>query len=481
MIRNTKLLFTFLITFITLNACKGFLDINEDPNNPTEVPIDGLMINSAFETAQNTFRVSSVSSFFVQHLASPNASNSTDTHAAVSYDALWSALYYNLNDLRILTAKATEKNAPHYAGPAKIMMAYNLSLLVNVFGDVPYTQAFTPGLLQPEYDHSEDLYNEILSLITEALADLSAENSSMAPLNDDFFFGGNKDAWKMTAYALKARILNHLSKKSVYDPEAILSAVDLAFQSNADDFEMACFSSPTEAQNPWYRTALLNEGLNPGGWLSKQIVDQLNGTYFGVEDPRISRITDPATNENFPEFIGQYIGTRNGAGRESAPEQGVRAVLKVGSWYAANPTQVLEIITFSELKFIEAEAALASGDRARAYAAYESGIRAHMAKIGVSQDEIQVYWENPVVSVGAEDLSVSEIMKEKFIATFLNPESWNDARRFNYNYHGFQAPQNSALGGEMIRLARYPDSELQRNQYNVPDRTMLDRVFWDEE
>jgi len=479
MIRYTRLLFILLFAAATVSSCKGFLDINEDPNNPTEVPIDGLMINTTFETAQNTFRAGSVTSYFVQHLASPNAANSTDIHAAVSYDALWSALYYNLSDLKILAAKATEKNAPHYAGPAKIMMAYNLSLLVNIFGDVPYSQAFTPGLLQPEYDLSEDLYGEILALITEGLADLSAETSTMAPLNDDFFYRGNRDLWKKTAYALRARILNHYRKQQAYSAQDVLNAIDLASQSSSDDFEMAFFNSPTEAQNPWYRIALLNQGLNLGGWLSKQTVDQLNGQYFGIVDPRIEFITGPANNENFPELAGQYIGTRNGAGREGAAEQGVRAVLKVGSWYAKNPTQKLELISFSELKLIEAEAALATGDISRAYTAYENGIRSHMAKLGVAQEAIDAYWEASIVSVGAENLSINEIMKEKFIVTFLNPETWNDARRYNYNYYGFQAPLNSALGGEMIRLARYPDSELQRNQYNVPERTMLDRVFWD--
>jgi hypothetical protein len=72
-------------------------------------------------------------------------------------------------------------------------------------------------------------------------------------------------------------------------------------------------------------------------------------------------------------------------------------------------------------------------------------------------------------------------MKEKYVAMLLNPEAWNDARRFNYQYTGFELPanHNAALNGQMLRRVRYPDSEFQRNALKVPQRTMLDRVFWD--
>lgn len=474
-----KIVFPIFVLVFMGVGCSEFLDINDDPNNPTSAPITGLMINTTFETARNTQRVGGVTSFFVQHFASPNEATGTDIHDAVSYGTQWSTLYFNLGDLNILIDQAEAIGATFYSGPAKIMKAYNLSLLVNIFGDVPYSTAFSSDVLQPTYDNSESIYQEIFQLLTDAIADLNSGSSAAVPGDDDFIFGGDMDAWRKTAFALQARFLNHLSKTGNYNASAVLSAVDNAFQSNAYDFEMSFFSSPIAAQNQWYRTAVLNAGLNLGGWLSTQLVDQLNGTTFGVVDPRINFITAPAVNPNFPDLIGQYIGTRNGAGRGSAPEQGVRAVLAVGSYYALSATQPLEMMTFAELKFIEAEAALASGNRQRAYQAYETGIRSHMQKLGVANADINSYWSHPSVSVGMNNLNIGHIMKEKYIATFLNPETWNDARRFDYQYQGFMPPANSALGGQMIRLARYPDSELQRNQSNVPDRSMLDRVFWD--
>ena len=478
---SIKLFLVLLLTFFMATGCEDYLDINTDPNNPTSAPIEGLMYQTTFETTRNTHRVGSTTSFFVQYLASPNQATSTDIHDAVSYGGTWSQLYFNIGDLKTLIEQAEQIGAPHYTGPARVMVAYNLGLLVNMFGDVPFSDAFNTETLQPAYDSSESIYEVILNNLTVAIQEMGTSESAAAPGSDDMIFGGDLAAWTRTAYALRARYLNHYSKLPSYDPGAVLTAVDNAFSSNAEDFEMSFFAGEgNAAQNQWYRTAVLNAGLNLGGWLSTQLIDHLKGDLYGVFDPRIELITEPASNADHPDF-GEYVGTRNGAGRGSDPEQGVRAVLVPGPqfYYAAGPTQPLGNATFVEMKFIEAEAALANNNPGRAYQAYEDGIRAHMEKMGVDPAAIDAYWNEPTVSVGEANLTIDEIMKEKYVGMFLNPEAWNDARRYNYQYQGFQAPENSALNGQMIRLAAYPDSEFQRNENNVPDRTMLDRVFWD--
>ncbi len=63
-------------------------------------------------------------------------------------------------------------------------------------------------------------------------------------------------------------------------------------------------------------------------------------------------------------------------------------------------------------------------------------------------------------------------MKEKYIATFLNPDAWTDVRRYQYNsaiYQGMSKPvnYNEALGGEFIRRVLYPTDEVNRNGAEV--------------
>ncbi|MEN1784638.1 MAG: hypothetical protein AAGF77_05795 [Bacteroidota bacterium] len=61
---------------------------------------------------------------------------------------------------------------------------------------------------------------------------------------------------------------------------------------------------------------------------------------------------------------------------------------------------------------------------------------------------------------------------------FLHPESWVDARRYDYAYDDMTLPENNALD-TFIRRFDYPDVEIQRNRSNVPEVTLLTRIWWD--
>lgn len=472
-ISTKKLFISCLAATFLMVGCEGFLDINDDPNNPTEAPAQGLMTNVTYQTAQNMYQLGSITSYYVQYLASPNRSSSNDIHEASSFGTLWAQLYETLTDLSDLEVLAEEEGATEYLGVAKILKALNLATLVDAFGDVPYSDAFFAETLQPTYDDHAQLYDEIFLLLNDGLTELGRDETTLSIDNDDFIYEGDIEKWEKLAYMLRARYLNHFSKQSSYDPDAVLSALDDGFDSNDDDAQVTFFE---EQINPWAQVARSNAGLILGGWLSEQIVDQLNGSTFGVEDPRIEFMTDTTDD-------GIYVGVENGAGRGTAPAAGAFSVLTEDTFYA-DATAPLLIATYAEQKFIEAEAAFEI-DLARSYQAYLDGIEAHMNKLGVDEAERDAYMADPEVDPGEAGLTIDHIMKEKYVAMFLHPEAWVDARRYDYQYEDMDLPanHNSDLGGEFIRKLRYPDSELQRNASNVPDsdEPLLEHLVWDEE
>jgi hypothetical protein len=140
------------------------------------------------------------------------------------------------------------------------------------------------------------------------------------------------------------------------------------------------------------------------------------------------------------------------------------------------------IASYAEQRFIEAEAALRASpaQTARAYEAYMAGIEAHMDKVGVAEADKLTYMNDPSVAVGEANLTIDHVMKEKYVAMFLHPEAWVDARRYDYAYEEMDPPANSSLGGEWVRRFVYPDSETQRNTENVPNITQTDNLFWDQ-
>ncbi len=465
-----RIIFTIaLLTTFGLSGCKDYFDLNENPNLISNPPLKSLLATTTQKTGLNSQRVGNITSYFVQYLANPGAGGSTDTYQETDYSSTWDFLYYAMADLTDMKRFATEQEATEYVGVADVMLAYHLNLVADTFGAGPFMEAFTGEPLTPKYDSEEEMYTNALNLLNEGITELSKTDSKVklsAP--DDLIHGGSREAWLKTAYALKARMLNKVSKKASYDPNAVLEAVSKSYTSNADDAQMSTFL----LRNPWAQVARNNALLVLDGWLSTQLVNHLNGTTYGVFDPRIEKITDKTVD-------GVYKGTVNGQGNVGAAN-----TVKDESYISLNSpltgdNSPLLIVTYAEVKMIEAEAALRAGNRERAYNAYLAGIRANMDKLGVAAAARDKYISDPSVSVGAANLTLALIFKEKYVVTYLNPEAWNDARRFDYKYKDFKLPVNAALQTYIRRVA-YPSRENAENGVNVPAIGPLsDPLFWD--
>jgi hypothetical protein len=173
-----------------------------------------------------------------------------------------------------------------------------------------------------------------------------------------------------------------------------------------------------------------------------------------------------------------YRGTPNGKGRTGSGTNKEESYLGVGLWYSADNSP-FQIITYAECKFMEAEADFRKGDKASAYAAYLAGINANMQKMGVPSADAQSYINSPAVSVGADNLTLQLILKEKYVAIFLSPVTWDDMRRNDYNYKNFTLPLN-VVTNTFIRRMNYPVNEISTNGKNVPSVVVTDKLWWDQ-
>jgi hypothetical protein len=355
-------------------------------------------------------------------------------------------------------------------GVAKVLMALNLNMLINTFGDVPYSKALLgKDFLTPTFDSQQGLHDTSLRLINEAITEFNrpVPLTRLDPTSD-LIHKGVISAWKKTASALKARFLNQLSKKSTYNAAEILKAVDSSYISNADNAALTTF----QGNSPWNQVARNNANLLLDGWLSEQFVDALNGKTYLIADPRLPLIT------NLTKF-NDYRGTINGKGRIGTGTANEESVLTTTGFYSKSGAS-LWLVTFAEVKFIESEAAFRNGNKSKSYAAYLAGIRAHMDMMGVGVTVRDAYIAQPSVSVGEASLTLDLIFKEKYVAMFLHPEAWTDARRYDYKYKDFTLPFNAALT-TFIRRSAYPVVETSRNGANVPVVTLTTRLWWDQE
>ena len=464
-----KLIYIALLPalFLSNTGCKkDYLDINQtNPNQTDKPPINALLASTTYQTGLNVYRAGDFTSYYLQYLANPSASGGSDVYENSDRSSLWQLVYDVVQDSRVMKSLAVEKNGYQHIGVAEVTEAMNMSLLIDLFGDVPYSEAWNKDILKPSYDKAQDVYAACLGLLDDAIIQFNkADPGLVLDPSNDLIHNGSAQAWIKTAHALKARLLNRVSKQSAYNPATILAALNNAYKSNSDDAQLTRFV----ARSPWNQAAYNNTQNLLDGWLSEQFVDALNGDTYGVADPRLPLI---ATLTKFND----YRGTKNGAGRIGTGTDDEESYLSVNGFYSKAGAPLL-LITYAEMKFIEAEAKFA-GDKAGAYQAYLDGIAANMDKMGVATAAKDAYLLDPAVAPGVAGFTKDLLFKEKYIAMFLQPEAWTDARRYDYKYQDFTLPTNAVLT-TFIRRSGYPSSEESRNAGNVPDVPGLDQKLW---
>lgn len=469
-------LFSALIAATGLLGCKDsyFDDVAQNPNQVTTPTLSSLLATSTAKAGVNNFNVASIIVPYVQYTANPAASGAGDTYQSIDFSGTWDALYFAMADANEMKKIAISQGSSEYKGVADVLIAYNLIMVNDLFGDAPFAEAFNTANFNPKYDKQQDVYNESMALIDEAISELAKTNATVKlSAASDLIYGttgtSERSNWLKFAYAIKARLLIKVSKTASYNPAAVLAALNNSFASNAEDAQMAIFT----VRNFWAGVAVNNTNQSLGGWLSEQLVDALNGTTYGLFDPRIAKITDKTINN-------VYIGTVNGAGNRlpGANTTKDECYISLNSPWT-NAASPIFIATYAEMKFIEAEAALPT-DKTRAYTAYLAAISANMDKFQVASGDKLIYLADPRVAVGAAALTKDLIFKEKYVATYLNPEAWNDARRYDYKYKDFTLPVNSVLT-DFIRRNDYPQGERSKNGANVPvEVPRTTKLWWDQ-
>ena len=443
-----------LVTFIS--SCDWFdPELNVDPDAPADVPmsllVPGIQQSIGFSILGNDgARVVDIWMQLYDGVARQSHTQARYQLTAADVDNYWGSVYTDaLINAKILLDKAVEEESPHNAGIAKVMLAYTLGIASDLFGDIPYLDALqgSENVLEPTYDSQEVVYGSIFSLLDEAMTDL-ASSEELVGIDGDVIYGGDADAWLMAAYAIKARAelqLSNVNGASAYS--GALANIGNAFDSNADNM-LVPFSSSNP--NP------LNQFMVERGdiRMCQTFLDELEAT----GDPRIPFLF--GTDDD-----GGISGSTPGDELESASPPGV---------YLASQTSPINMITYAELKFIEAEAAL-STDADRAVTAYIEGVRASLDQI---VGEVDAAWMGTYIeSESAGTLTLEKIIMQKRVALVGQIQPFSDWRRT-----GFPSMElaTGATKTEIPRRFPYAQGEMIYNADNVPAvGSIIVPVWWD--
>lgn len=459
-----------LICLVIATACE-ISDSNIDPDRTNQADINNLLpaaqLNLAFGIGGD---ISQFNSIFMQQIAGVDRVHGQVERYNLSRGnagRAWNDNFYPgaMMDLNTIITEADDQGSPYYAGISRILMATALGTLTSNWGDVPYSEAFD-GVSRPNpvFDSSEDIYTAIQDLLTEAINNLEEAQSVLIPGNDDLVYGGNLEGWIMTANVLKARYANHQSK---VDPTGTANDVldilenEVVFSSIDDDAYIA-FPDQIDEGNPWFRYKQSTFGDDTR--MSATLVDLL----VESDDPRISHYVAEDGDGN---YTGAVPGSQNSGVSDLGPLYG-------------EPEGWFNYATYAEMQFLKAEAHWRLNQFGDAAEAYNEGVQASVLRVTGSEDG-DFFAE--YADADADDMSgeggLEQIMTQKYIALFLEPEIFSDWRRTGYPE--LTLPQD-AVFNEIVRRWPYPQSELNTNEENLRaaedsqgGASMVDRIWWD--
>lgn len=451
-----------------LGSCKSFLDVNQNPNAAESATVDIRLPALEMTFLHSTYNGTTAlwGSEWTQQWAFNQSRRSYaqvqnyelhDTDASDSWDYFYSRPGYA--SFSMARDASTEPDT-YYRGIAKLFNAWTMQVITDLWGPAPYTEAFHPEIREPKYDTQQSIYNGIFANLDTAVTLLTSTSTvARKPTTNDLLFAGDMTRWVKLAHYLQARANLRLAyakgEDKVGRANKALAALAGAFASNADDADLK-YPGGSGARNPNY-TFQDEEGTFVG---SQYMISMLQSR----SDPRLGILFTPivydsirgtGTNrKTYPAKPNTFVGHLAG----SDAFQSDSTVSEIGPFFS-NENATLNIASYSDQKFTEAEARLIVSGAAAADAPYRDGIRANMTKLGVKSADIDKYIAaRPSLSSVSNPLE--EIITEKYIANFLKTEPWNDWRRTGYPVIPIVP---AAVIPTIPQRIRAPDSELSSN------------------
>jgi len=309
-----KILFIVMVLF-TVSCTKDFLDINTDPNNPTAIEVSKLLpwaqrtLGDALALGEDNGGLSQILAVYTHQMSTREEPDQYGATGNEFYLGLaWSKLYATsppagattpvygvLNNLDDIIERSTAAENTQYAGIAKILKAYTYSQLVDVFGDVPFSEAnkLDEGIFYPKFDDDAAIYDSIFDIINSGIADLNNTTATNAftPGDDDLIYGGNLTNWEKAANTLKLKLYTQIRKVRNVSAEVnqLLSTPSNLINSVGESFLIPYgINAATDDRNPGFATYFASQRSNHVSPWFYEILKGYNQRIFtGIEDPRI--------------------------------------------------------------------------------------------------------------------------------------------------------------------------------------------------
>ncbi|NMH29597.1 SusD/RagB family nutrient-binding outer membrane lipoprotein [Flavobacterium silvaticum] len=482
-----KILYSAFAASLLFASCEFNEGDNDNQDAFYEVPPETLLTNAEKQLADivSTPSVNLNPMRYFDHYWAQTTYNTESRFSFASRlvtDNFWNELFRDvLGNLQSSKEYIETQEAPDEIDPAAweiqrtnklaiidILQVYAFQVLVDTYGDIPYTEALNPQDKLPAYDNDSDIYPQLIERLNADIAAFDDSQPSFA--TGEYIYEGDIASWIKFANSLKLKLGLNLSD---VNPALAQSTIESAvtggvIQANSEN---AAFRYPASAPN---YSALYNELVASG-----RIDFVADGVFLTAleekEDPRLNVYFAPNGDG---DFVGGVLGALNTPTSEFAQ---IGDVLK-------EPDLPAQLIEATEISFYLAEAAargFSVGNSDEFY--YNQAITQSFEFWGVSGADTYLARTDVAYATADGDFK-QKIGMQMWYAFFNRPsEAWNSYRRLDYPQ--LEAPSNAstAADGEIPKRLYYPINEQTVNTDNYQaaveaiggiDRMRI-HVFWD--
>ncbi len=521
-----------LILVVSAYSCElTDLDKQTDPNAvaPETAGLEFVFNNMQLQFANLAWEASDETMGITRMMAMTGGNNYENNDSPSNFNYVWSRLYSEiLPDAALVIERADPLELYVHSGIAKVMKAYSMMTLVDLFGDIPFSEAAAGVAFQnPTRDDDAAVYDAAKALLDEALVDFAKPNKG-TPSND-VIYGGVAEKWTKAANALLIR-WHVTTKLAGGSGAAVASLAANAVADSGDDFQFNYGNnrSTPDSRHPHYSTdyesdadyyqsnyfmwSLLDEkGIEDPRlryYFYRQDCNTTDETNFALDCPGIPR--PPHYTGDYPWCVASELGWwgRDHGNNDGIPPDGFKRTTfgpyPAGGKFDADDcigvtgdgsdglkgAGILPLMMSSFVDFMRAEAALTMSSGENAKELLESGIRKSIGKVTSfysapaaftpSAADVDNYVSLVLGKFDAADNAgkMDVVAKEYHIALFGNGvEAYNLYRRTGYPSN--MQPTRDPASGDFPRTYFYPADHVGLNSNADQRQTISDQVFWD--
>lgn len=377
---NFKYFIYFLLGIFLFSSCDKLLDVNDNPNYPTQPTLTNLLPSACTTTfSQYGLWGSLIGSMWMQYTTQGNSTNQYNTTVNYSiltsdYNGFWTNAYANtIPDLNIMIKKAETDKAWNYFLIGKVLKAYNFMMLADLYETIPFTEANDPNIKLPKYDDGKTVvYPGIIALLDEAIA---AQPKAIDKTNSiigiqDMYFNGNIAKWVAFAKSLKLKAYLKDFNANNAKISALLNEGGLL----EEDCAMTTFEDATSKGNPLYEYNIRQLNTRENMRACHTFLEFL----IANNDPRIEAIYEVTANAQTKINDGEiltYTEKYEGIGCGARPETTVLP-LTATSRYKQSYNDPVYLMNKAEAEFLIAEAYARLNNAVQAKTYYDKGVTA---------------------------------------------------------------------------------------------------------